>query len=42
MIKTLIAIIRTKIAIGPNSGTTTMTNSADAEVPPIFSNLAIT
>lgn len=41
MIRTLIAIMKTKMAIGPNSGTTTMANSVDAEVPPIFSNLTI-
>ena len=41
MIRTFIAIMRTKMAIGQNSGTTTITNSVDAEVPPIFSNLTI-
>jgi len=41
MIRTLIAIMKTKTAIGPNSGTTTMTNSVDTKVPPIFSNLTI-
>ena len=41
MIRTLIAIMKTKMAIGSNSGTTIMTNSVDAEVPQIFSNLTI-